>query len=172
MIISNFVLRQLGYNVTVVRGDLPLPSTVDTIIIPSAVITLPEIDNFSNWVQMGGNLIWNGMMKTSFGYNTVDLIGAIQVDNRYPSSSILNVFNSSFIFNVFLDGTKIEYSPTTAQVIGYDTDTIPICFWNKWGKGNVIVCVPAIEQGWAENTMTERDNWSSWYSNILKLVGR
>jgi len=174
MIITNYLLKTLGYNVQIVRGDLPMDPSLKTLIITSVLLTLPEVEKISAWVRAGGHLVWHSPSLSSWSKMTNDLIGAAPADFRAALPFNVVAFGATWTFTEFMEQSHVEYQTTTATVIAKDDKTgLPVIFRNIVGKGVVVTAAGALVEDTIVQVAQERvarDKWQQWYAGMLSLV--
>jgi len=137
------------------------------------MITLPEVQQLSKWVQSGGQLIWHGLGMTSWCYTFNNMIGAMPVDILATWNIEAQVFNATYTFFSFQSGLRIHYQQTSATVIAYDTQGLPMVMRNTYGNGQIVSVVPTVEDTiiTVATNIPARDGYTSWYAGVLSLLG-
>jgi hypothetical protein len=169
LVMANFYLQQLGYQTRIVRGDLPLPVDLKTLLIPGAIPDALEIQAIEAWVRAGGRLIWHGPDPVNWGREYVRLIGARPVDYRAIRPARFEAFGAAWSLDAHPKEMRVEVVPDAAAVVARDQDDHPVLLENDVGQGKVICALPNVEASMAEvaSDRQARPYWQRWYEGML-----
>jgi len=172
LIIADHLLQQLGHQVRIVRGDIPIDSTIRTIVIPGALIAGDEAPALEIWVREGGRLIWHGPDPMNWGHDYIRLLGAKPVNYRSADVANVAVFGENWSFAHYPRNTRIEVVPTSAKVLASDQNRFPVLLQNAVGQGKVVYTIPCVEETVAAEAhdRSTRDGWQKWYEEILRVL--
>lgn len=172
MAIANYLLRQLGYKVRVVRGDQPLPGDLKALLIPGMQLDLSEMGRLGDWVRAGGRAIWHGVGADLCCDTLTDLLGAAPIDYRAAINSEINVFGRSWTLPFAGPGYRAEFQVSTAEVLCTDQGDVGQAFVNQAGAGKIFWTPMPIEEAMCQlaTLPVERDLWAQWYRGALQMV--
>ena len=167
---ANFFLRQLGYAVRVVRGDLPLDPGLRTIVIPGALLDLGEVNALDAWVRSGHTLIWHGPDPVNWGHEYIALLGARPVDYRADRPATVELFGNVWTLDTFPRSMRVELVPDGATTLAADQDGLPTVLAHRAGQGKVIYALPVVESSIADDASDReaRSRWQRWYAGMLQ----
>jgi hypothetical protein len=171
LMLANYFLEQLGLSPQIVRGDLPLPTTLRTLFITGACLGSDELNVLETWVRAGGQLVWHGPDPHGLGSAGIRLLGAKPVDYRLGGPTKIQVGPDTWEFTHYPRQTHVELMPETARFIVRDLEGLPVLLSNHLGQGRVICVLPRVEETIARGGFgrIRRDRWQNWYAQILQL---
>ena len=169
LVMANYVLRRMGRDTRVIRGDLPLDEGLDCLVIPGAMLDALEVQAVEAWVREGHTLIWSGPDPVNWGHEFVRLLGAKPVDYRAPRPARVDAWGDDWVLGAYPRGMRVEVVPETASVLARDQDGLPVILDNEAGQGRVVYVLPIVEASIAEVSADReaRDRWQAWYAGIL-----
>jgi endo-1,4-beta-mannosidase len=174
LIVSNFTLRQLGFEPGIVRGDLDLKEQGNfrAIVIPGALPTLDEVIALKSWVADGGRLVWHGPDVYAWGADLIDFAGAEPIEFHVPEAS-LEAFGEHWEFAHFPRNIFVELRPGKAIVHAAESHGYPFILRNQFGKGTVVLCLGQPDASFASQSdkAALRSKWNTWYRGMLQLAG-
>jgi hypothetical protein len=170
---ANFLLRQLGHETRVVRGDGPLDPALGVLLIPGAIPASDEAERLAAWVAAGGQLIWHGPAGTCWGPEYTRLLGARPVDYRAPRAAKVEAFGRTWTFTRHPQNARLEIALESARVTAKDDLGLPVLLEHALGKGRVVYALPLVEDEFAavSNDREARAVWTKWYEGALKAAG-
>ncbi|HEY3332221.1 MAG TPA: cellulase family glycosylhydrolase [Capsulimonadaceae bacterium] len=171
MVAANYLLRELGYNVAIIRGDLPLPAS-GVIVVASALLDIDEAAALAEWVTAGGKLVWHGPDPVNWGPDYQALVGAVAVDYRAPLSSTVTLRADTYTFQSFARGFKVQVEERGAAVLATDEHDVPMVLRHSLGSGCVVTAIPVVEDAFlaVSGRRGDREIWASWYRSMLEIV--
>jgi endo-1,4-beta-mannosidase len=173
LIVSNFILRELGFKPGILRGDLDLKSqgNFKTIVIPGSLLTLDEVIALKEWVSNGGRLIWHGPDIYAWGADLIEFAGAEPIDYRIPEVD-LEIFGEQWELRHFPRNIFIEMRPKGATVRAADRLGRPVILQNQVGAGTVVLCLAQPDAAFAARSekVATRSKWLVWYRGMLQLA--
>lgn len=167
--VSRYLLKQLGLPARMVRGGLPVPETVKTLIVPGVILALDEVEALAAWVQAGGHLVWNGPDPVNWGRACVDLLAGAPVDYRAARPASIDVFGQRWTFTAYPRRLRLEVEPRGAQVLARDDEGLPFVLRSQRGAGQVTYSIPWVEETIASLAADRqaRDRWAGFYAGLL-----
>jgi hypothetical protein len=169
MVMANYLLRQLGRETRIVRGDQPLDEPVETLVIPGAILDAVEVQVVEAWVRKGRTLIWSGPDPVNWGHEFVRLFGARPIDYRTPRPATVHAFGEEWTLDTFPRDMRVEVVPDAAEVLVGDQDGLPVMLRNTVGQGQVLCALPIVEAAADHAGDREaRDRWQRWYAGALE----
>ena len=171
MLVVNFMLRELGHAVRMVRGDLPLDPGVHTLVVPGARLGSDEVEALAAWVSAGNQLVWHGIDPHGWGHECTRLLGARPVDYRAARAAHVAAFGDVWAFADYPRGVRAEVVPGGAKVVTRDEAGLPVLLTNKLGQGVVIYALPLVEETIAQvaGDRDQRDRWRTWYDHVIGM---
>lgn len=171
LVMANFILRQMGHAVRVVRGDLPLDHAPGTLVIPGALLGGDEAAALDVWVRAGGRLIWHGPDPVNWGWSYASLLGARPLDYRAPQPTVIELGGQSWSFEAYPRRVRLELAPDMASVIARDQAGLPMVLLNRVGRGAVLYALPLVEDAIAEVAPNRdlRSRWQGWYEAVFSM---
>jgi hypothetical protein len=188
-------VRMLGGSTRVsrvIRGDLPLPSNLKTLIIPSVLLTAPEIERLSTWVGEGGRLIWHGFnqdaCETAAGSQLVGVVchqdGSV---GGLPSRGNLNISFGGAEWRLPLGWPATESNRSHTRSASMhanessakriwsaalsDGTSVSVAALNQHGAGVVLAVALPVEYAIDPlGVREERDRWAKWYATAVDCV--
>jgi hypothetical protein len=170
LIMANYILRQLGHHTRIVRGDLALDSSLNTMLIPGALLGGDETAALDAWVRSGRRLIWHGPDPFNWGADCIRLLGARPVDYRSTQAQQIAYAGEVWTLGGYPRNMRVELAPTTAQVLARTEDGLPSVLVNRVGDGTVVYALPLLEDAMADVSCdhTSRSRWLTWYRRMLE----
>lgn len=153
----------------VVRGGLPIPEAVKTLIVPGALLPVNEAEMITDWVKAGGCLVWHAPDPVNWGPAYIRLLGAKPVDYYSPCPIQVHAFGKEWHFDRFPRSIQVEVEPTTASVLGRDNKGRPVVLTNQVGQGRVTYALPCVEEAIAavSGDRELRQAWQDWYEGMF-----
>lgn len=172
LVIANHLLRTLGHDTRVVRGDLPIEPSVKRILITGAILDGKEIAALAQWVTSGGQLIWHGPDPFSCGPECLRLLGANPINYRAARARTVEFGGQQWEVRDYPKNACVEFEPQLAEVMARDVAGMPMVMRNTLGRGKVLWAVPLVEKTIAAiaSNPESRDRWSGWYAQELRIV--
>jgi len=171
LIMANYFLRTLGHETEIIRGELPIPAHLKTLVIAGCSPTIGQTRKLIDWVRQGGKLLWHGVDPGGFGPDYATLLGAQSADYRAILPEEIELFGQSWPLGLYLRNRALEVVPTSAHVIASVRER-PVVLRHDLGSGKVVYSIPQIEQMVAtfSGDRAQRDRWSAWYQGMLRLL--
>jgi hypothetical protein len=169
LVAANYLIRQVGRETRVVRGDQPLPGNLKTLVIPGAILAGDEAERVAEWVKSGGRLIWHGPVGSSWGHACAELLGGHVSDYRAPLPSPVEAFARRWTFTRFPQNVRLQVQVSSAEVIARDHHGLPCVMRNACGPGMVLCALPQVEGEFVAVCADRgaRSIWLDWYGGML-----
>lgn len=163
------MLRALGHEPVIVRGDLPLAGAPPLLVNPGFATALDETADLDAWVAGGGRLLWHGIDPITCGADLERLLGALPIDQRAGRADELRAFGSTFAVGAWPRGTALELDPGAGAVLARDRAGRPAAALAGRGAGRVLWAVPLIDEAIAAAAADReaRRAWQAWYAGAL-----
>jgi hypothetical protein len=170
LVMANYLLRRMGRETCVVRGDQPLDERVKTLVIPGTILDALEVQAVEAWVRKGHTLIWHGPDPVNWGHEYLRLFGARPVDYRTPQSATVDAFGEEWTLGAYPRDMRVEIEPDGTTVLASDQDGLPVVLSNAVDQGRVVYALPIVEAAAAEVAQDReaRDRWQRWYAGVLE----
>ena len=172
MVMANFMLRQLGRPVRIVRGDQPLDSDLRQIVVPGAMLDILEVEALEDWANKGGQLVWHGPDPMSWAATYRRFLGARPVDYRATRPAQVDAFGDRWTLGQYARGIRMEVVPEGAEVVARDGDDLPAVLVHRVGEGAVAYSIGVPEAAMLPDAADAdaRARWTRWYAGMLDLV--
>jgi hypothetical protein len=171
--IANHLVRAAGRRTRVVRGDQPLPTDLDALLVPSVNLRADEAAALGDWVAGGGKLIWHGPDPINTGPAYIRLLGAKPVDYRAPLRVDFSAHGGTWSCGAWPRGMRCAMEPAGCEVLARDQRGLPTLTRHRLGAGVTVAAYPQIEDEPAAlaGDREARERWVAWYAGQLEAVG-
>lgn len=167
------ILKRIGRNVMVVRGDLPIPEGLGALLVAGAALTGIESRAIAEWVAAGGSLLWSGADWRCWTEELDAVTGATPVDMRRPSEVDVELFGRTWKMDAASAcGVRTVARETTADVVARSGDGLPAVFAHRYGRGACVTTTVSAEGSVIRlgARRAERDEWRAWFEGVLGIL--
>jgi hypothetical protein len=172
LIIANHLLRALGREVRIVRGDQPVPGDLRTLVVAGANLRVDEAQALTPWVEGGGRLLWHGPDPANHGPAYASLLGVHLEDYRGRRSGRISAFGQTWELGAYPRGLRCQVGIDSAELLVADHDGVPMMTRRRLGAGRVIAVHALVEDAPAAvaEDPAARDRWMAFYAGELALL--